>query len=171
MALTMNFPPANHDHSGCIAAILADAEAVCAERKVRLTPQRRRVLELVAESHNAIGAYEILERIAADGKRPAPITIYRALDFLIDQGLVHRLSSLNAYVACPNAAAAHGAQFLICESCGAIGEIADAGVNSAIDAAATDVGFAVAAPVVEIVGVCSNCRHVPLEENGVEPKG
>jgi len=153
------FPESNHDHAHCVAVILADAEDVCRGRKVRLTSQRRRVLEIVAESHTAIGAYDVMDRLATDGKRPAPITVYRALDFLMEQGLVHRLASLNAYIACPHPGARHGAQFLICKRCGAIGELSNDLVHRAIAGAASDVGFSVSAPVVEVAGLCLNCRH------------
>ena len=152
------FRSAHHNHQSCVAAILADAEDLCHDRKVRFTAKRRRVLEVVAESHAAIGAYEIMERLPHEGRRPAPITVYRALDFLIEQGLVHRLASLNAYVSCPRPGAAHGAQFLICRHCGVIGELTDPAVDRAIAGAATEVGFEVASPVIEIAGVCVNCR-------------
>ena len=158
MTIAGAFPYADHDHHHCVAAILASAEQVCDERNVRLTPQRRRVLEIVAERHGAIGAYEIIDRLAGDGKRPAPVTVYRALEFLIEQGLVHRLASLNAYIACRHADAEHGAQFLICKRCGTIGEIANVAVERAIACAASDVGFAVAARVVEVAGFCADCR-------------
>jgi Fur family zinc uptake transcriptional regulator len=156
---TATFPRSDHDHANCVAAILTDAEDVCAGRKVRLTLQRRRVLEIVAESHAAIGAYEILEHLARGGKRPAPVTVYRALDFLMAHGLVHRLASLNAYIACPRPGAHDGAQFLICKRCGTIGELCDRSVHRAIANAASDVGFAVSAPVVEVAGLCLDCRH------------
>lgn len=153
------FPSASHDHHHCRETILGDAERLCRHRKVRLTPQRRRVLEIVAERHAAIGAYEIIDRLAHEGKRPAPTTVYRALDFLIEHGLVHRLASLNSYVACAHADAKHGAQFLICGRCGTVGEITSSGVDQAIVGAASAVGFAVEAPVVEVAGLCTNCRN------------
>lgn len=158
MRIADAFPCADHDHDHCVAAILAGAERVCDERNVRLTAQRRRVLEIVAEQHGAIGAYEIIDRLAGDGKRPAPVTVYRALEFLIEQGLVHRLASLNAYIACRHVDTEHGAQFLICKRCGTIGEIANRAVDRAIVGAASDVGFAVAARVVEVAGLCADCR-------------
>lgn len=160
MPATDRFPAADHDHAHCVDAILADAERVCAARKARLTAGRRRVLEIVAASHVAIGAYDIIDRLAEGGRRPAPITVYRALDFLIQHGLVHRLASLNAYVACPHAGDRHGAQFLICRHCGTIGELASAGVDRAIAEAASEAGFAVAVPVVEVEGLCAHCREV-----------
>ena len=156
---SVTFPSADHDHDDCVAAILAHAEQLCGERKARLTAQRRRVLEIVAQSHGAIGAYEIIDRLAEAGKRPAPITVYRAIDFLMQQGLVHRLASLNAYIACSHAEAEHGAQFLICRRCGTIGELTDRAVSQAIAGAASDLGFAVSLPVVEVAGLCIHCRH------------
>ena len=93
------FPERGHDHADCLTQVLSNAETVCQQRGVRLTPQRRRVLEIVAGSHSPLGAYDILEQMDFAGRRSAPITVYRALDFLIEQGLVHRLASLNAFAA------------------------------------------------------------------------
>ena len=95
----MIFPAPDHDHGRCASAALAHAEALCAERAQRLTPMRRHVLQALLASHRPLGAYEIIERLADPG-RPAPITVYRALDFLRDNGLVHRIESRNAFVAC-----------------------------------------------------------------------
>jgi len=100
-----------------------------------------------------------MDRLADGGRRLALVTVYRALDFLIEHGLVHRLASLNAYIACAHAPAEHGAQFLICGRCGTVGELADNKVERAIAKAASDVGFAVAAPVVEVAGLCILCRE------------
>lgn len=158
------FPRSDHDHTSCIDAILSAAGELCAARKVRLTEQRRRVLEIIAQSHAAIGAYDIMDRLASSGKRPAPITVYRALDFLIEQGLVHRLATLNAYVACAYAIADHGTQFLICNRCGMIGEVSSQAVDRAISGAASAAGFAVSSPVIEVSGLCSNCRSQPLDD-------
>ena len=153
------FPAPGHDHRHCVASVLATAEHLCAQRRVRLTAQRRCVLEIVAASHTAIGAYEIIDRLGRQRPRPAPISVYRALDFLIAQRLVHRLASRNAYVACSAPRAAHDAQFLICEQCGAIGELCDEAVESAIAEAAQTAGFAVANRLIEVAGVCVHCSH------------
>ncbi|TVR96823.1 MAG: transcriptional repressor [Rhodospirillales bacterium] len=149
---------ADHDHQRCRDHVLSEAERRCAERQVRLTPQRRRVLEVIADRHGAIGAYEIIARLGEGRSRPAPISVYRALDFLMAQGLVHRLASLNAFIACSGPDRAHGAQFLICRGCGVIGELNDASVEAAIGRAAAAAGFAVAAPLVEVTGLCRSCR-------------
>lgn len=129
---------------------------------MRLTQQRRRVLEIIAASHTAIGAYEIMDRLSQQQRRPAPISIYRALDFLMAQRLVHRLASRNAYVACITPRAPHGAQFLICGRCGTIGEVSDNSVEDAIAEAAHNADFAVTTCLVEVEGLCASCsREVP----------
>ena len=154
------FHAPDHDHERCTADALAHAEALCAQHAQRLTPIRRRVLEVLLESHKPLGAYEIMDRAAAASARPAPITIYRALDFLRDNGLVHRIESRNAFVACVNNHASGVlVVFLICEHCGAVGEAASAGVADQLKAAAQAAGFTPKAPVIEIGGVCAQCRN------------
>jgi Fur family transcriptional regulator, zinc uptake regulator len=153
------FPAPDHDHRHCVARVLGTAEHLCAERQVRLTAQRRRVLEIIAASHTAIGAYEIMDRLGEQQRRPAPISVYRALDFLIAQRLVHRLASRNAYIACATPRATHGAQFLICERCGAIGEVCDDAVEDAIAEAAHAAGFAMTTRLVEVAGLCAACSR------------
>src|SRR5215212_225491 len=155
------------DHERCTADALAHAETLCAQRSQRLTPIRRNVLEVLLESHKPLGAYEIMDRAAAShsrpapsGGRPAPITIYRALDFLRDNGLVHRIESRNAFVACVNNHATGDlVVFLICEHCGAVGEAASAAVADQLKTAARAAGFTPKAPVIEIGGVCAHCRQ------------
>jgi Fur family zinc uptake transcriptional regulator len=153
------FPAPDHDHNRCTSDAIAHAEALCAARAQRLTPIRRHVLEALLASHKPLGAYEIIDRIA-DPHRPAPITVYRALDFLRDNGLVHRIESRNAFVACVHN---HGSGdlvvFLICERCGAVGEAPAASVADALKAASRAAGFAPKTPVIEITGVCSHCRE------------
>src|SRR5215467_7858343 len=113
------FPTPDHDHGRCSADAMAHAEALCSVRGQRLTPIRRQVLEALADSHRTLGAYEIMDRLAERGPRPAPITVYRALDFLLENGLVHRIESRNAFLACvgghPETEAAATTVFLICE--------------------------------------------------------
>jgi Fur family zinc uptake transcriptional regulator len=151
------FPAAGHDHRRCVSAVLAEAEQLCQARNQRLTSGRRRVLEIIAGQHSAIGAYEIIDRLCEAGRRPAPITVYRALDFLIKLGLVHRVASINAYVVCPDPVAQHGAQFLICGQCGTIGELRSDEVSRTLVRAAQEAGFAVSTPFVEARGLCRNC--------------
>ena len=154
------FHAPGHDHQRCTADALKHAEALCVERSQRLTPIRRQVLEVLLESHNPLGAYEIMDRTAAHGTRPAPITIYRALDFLRENGLVHRIESRNAFVACVNNHASGDlVVFLLCERCGAVGEAPSAAVADQLKAAARAAGFTPKAPVIEIAGICAHCRE------------
>lgn len=151
-----------HDHTHCIADALTRADALCAERGARLTALRRRVLELVWSSHRPRGAYAILEDLSQqDGKAAAPLTVYRALEFLVEQGLVHRIESLNAYVGCAAPGDVHSGQFLVCEACGDAAEIDDPGVGAAINAAAAERGFRVQRPTVEVRGLCKSCQEIP----------
>ncbi len=155
------FPTPDHDHGRCAADAIAHAEAVCAAHKERLTPIRRRVLEALLASHAPLGAYELIDRLAQSGEggRPAPITIYRALDFLRDQGLVHRIESRNAFIACVHHHEnADPVVFLICETCGAVGEATGSGIAEAIRSASRAAGFVPKTPVIEISGTCAHCR-------------
>jgi Fur family transcriptional regulator, zinc uptake regulator len=154
------FPDPGHDHASCADGALARAEAVCAERGVRLTPMRRQVLESLAASHQPLGAYEIIDRLAEKNGRLAPITVYRALDFLRENGLVHRIESRNAFVACGhNHSGDDLVVFLICERCGAVGEGPGGAVAEALKAASRAAGFAPKSPLIEIVGICAHCRE------------
>jgi Fur family zinc uptake transcriptional regulator len=152
------FPAKNHDHRRCVARAVLEAEEICSKKEVRLTPIRRRVLELVWESHAPVGAYDILERMNAEGRRTAPITVYRALDFLLDHRLIHRIASRNAFAGCGFPGTPHGAHFLICNECGAVAELHDTAIDRAIQAGAAEAGFAVDDPVVEIQGTCPDCQ-------------
>jgi Fur family zinc uptake transcriptional regulator len=153
------FPAPGHDHDRCASDGLAYAEAVCAARAEKLTPVRRRVLKALLASHQPLGAYELIDRLAEAGARPAPITIYRALDFLRTQGLVHRIESRNAFVACVhNHASGDPVVFFICEKCGAVGEAASAAVADTIRNATRAAGFTPQTPVIEISGVCAHCK-------------
>jgi Fur family zinc uptake transcriptional regulator len=152
------FLPPGHDHGRCSADAMAHAEALCAERGQRLTPTRRRVLDALAASHQPLGAYDIIDRLADRGPRPAPITVYRALDFLVENGLVHRIESRNAFVACINPHDSGAiVVFLICEGCGMVGEAPSVAVAESLTAAARSAGFTPKTPVIEITGICSHC--------------
>jgi Fur family zinc uptake transcriptional regulator len=152
------FPAPGHDHARCTAETLSHAEAHCAAQGERLTAMRRRVLEVLAASHQPLGAYEIMERVGGE-HRPAPITVYRALDFLRAAGLVHRIESRNAFLACAHN---HGDDplvvFLICETCGTVGELPAGPLASALAAAAREAGFTPRLSVIEVTGTCANCR-------------
>jgi Fur family zinc uptake transcriptional regulator len=148
-----------HDHSHCVHDALATAERLCAESGARLTPLRRRVLELVWNSHKPLGAYELLDRLTAEGHKPAPPTVYRALEFLLEQKLVHRIASRNAFVGCSHPGAAHAGYFLLCETCGNAEEIADSqALGEAVGRAADSADFQVLSQTLELTGLCRRCR-------------
>lgn len=161
------FAAPGHDHRACSGAVLKRAEALCEARGARLTDIRRKVLAALAADHAPAGAYDVIERLAGDGGRPpAPITVYRALDFLLAHGLAHRIESRNAYVACSHE---HGdgdqaTVFLICERCGAVGEAATAEFADALDKLARSSGFKPRSPVIEVSGECAHCREAALRE-------
>lgn len=149
-----------HDHSHCVSHALAAAETLCANAGLRLTPLRKRVLELVWDSHKPLGAYDILAVLSeADGRRAAPPTVYRALDFLLEHGMVHRLASLNAFTGCNHPGEAHQGQFLICRQCHAAIELQHGDIADAVMTSAQRVGFSVEGQTVEIVGLCAGCRE------------
>ena len=153
------FPPAHHNHKDCINNALKHAEKVCKLHGVRLTAQRRRVLELVWGSHRPIGAYELLELLHEhDGKRLAPMTVYRALDFLIEQGLVHRLARLNAYIGSNASNNDHNSYFFVCDDCGQAAEVVDDDVKKVISEKASLMGFIIKLNTVEVSGRCSQCQ-------------
>jgi len=148
-----------HDHSHCVSQALETAEALCEQRALRLTVLRKRVLELVWSSHKPLGAYDILSVLSdTDGRRAAPPTVYRALDFLLEHGLVHRIASLNAFVGCNHPGQVHQGQFLICRNCHTAVELQRSNIDTAVLASAASVGFSVEGQTVEISGLCAVCR-------------
>lgn len=153
------FAEPGHDHAVCVEDALAEADLRCRANAVRLTAQRRRVLELVWRAHTPVGAYALLERLREDGVAAQPPTVYRALDFLVENGLVHRIESLNAFVGCARPDKAHVAQFLICSQCRATAELDEATIQGAIAEGAAAAGFSVLRATVEIAGLCPNCRR------------
>ena len=160
MTLTKpTFPAPDHDHGRCTAEAMAHAEAVCARRTQKFTPIRRQVLQALLSSHRPLGAYEVIDELAKSMPRPAPITVYRALDFLMENGLVHRIESRNAFLACAHDHDATAmVAFLICERCGAVGEASSAEVTTTLTAAARAAGFTPKSPIIEISGICTHCR-------------
>jgi Fur family zinc uptake transcriptional regulator len=138
---------AHHDHQHAAPA-------------AELTPGRRRILDVLAAAGRPLGAYEMIDRLAAaTGKRPAPISIYRALDFLVDNGLVHRLASRNAFLACGHGhAASEPVVFLICDTCGEVKEATSAEIRTSLDGVASEAGFSARSRVIELAGECARCR-------------
>ncbi|MGM0516729.1 MAG: transcriptional repressor [Pseudomonadota bacterium] len=149
---------ATHDHHQCITAALARAETICREAGARLTPIRRQVLEEVWASHEATKAYDLIERLSRHGDQVKPPTVYRALDFLLSQGLIHRIESLNAFIGCAHPQDPHHAILLICNQCGDIEERSSDRVHAELDRLAAGSGFAVRSEVIELRGLCRQCR-------------
>ena len=149
-------PPAGHDHDGCVSAAIETAEQLCRDRGLRFTALRRRVLTLVWDSHKPIGAYDILDKLGKEGKAAAPPTVYRALDFLIEAGLVHRLDSLNAFIGCPDPARSHAGQFLICRRCRTVLELDDPDIDAVVAKKAERLGFTSVHQMLEVQGLCAN---------------
>ena len=140
-----------------LSRVLRHAEALCCERGVRLTDQRKAVLRLLCESEKPLSAYELLDRMRDTVRNPTPPTVYRVLDFLVEQGLVHKLESLHAFVGCTHPDHPHASQFLICRDCGEVAEVEDPGVTRSLQAAGRAAGFRTRRPVVELIGTCARC--------------
>lgn len=151
----------DHDHDGCAGAVLARADAMAAREGLRLTPVRRRALEILLEQHRAMGAYEVLERLAEGGFGNQPPVAYRALDFLVDHGLAHRIRRLNAFAACMHPGESHSPVFLICDGCGTVAETPSAPVRAALEEAAAAHGFAIERVNTEVLGRCPACQGAP----------
>ena len=149
----------DHDHDRCRAAALAQARGLCRNRKVRFTSSRETILRLIWTGHRPVGAYALIEQLAAEqGHRVLPPTVYRALDFLLAQGLIHRIASRNAFIGCPFPEVPHHNLFLLCRSCGAVAECCAVPLDQAIAATAERAGFSVTGHNLEIEGLCHQCR-------------
>lgn len=152
---------ARHDHARCRGDVLAAAERLAEAQGLRLTPVRRRALEILLEEHRALGAYELLDRLAAEGYGSQPPVAYRALEFLVEHGLAHRIRRLNAFAACVHPEEDHAPAFLICRACRAVAEAPADAARGAVEAAAVTLGFAVERVNVEALGLCPACRGKP----------
>jgi Fur family zinc uptake transcriptional regulator len=147
-----------HTHpSLSVEQLLERAAGLCAGRGAQLTDLRRQVLGLVLASDQPLGAYTLLDQLKATRAGAAPPTIYRALDFLLEQGLIHRIERLNAFVGCVSAGHAHAHQFLICRQCGHAAELHDHAVEHALEDVARRAGFTPARMTVEMEGLCADC--------------
>ena len=152
---------APHDHAACTAGAMTLAEDRLANAGQRLTPVRRSALQILLDSPRALGAYEVLERLVAAGFANQPPVAYRALEFLEDQGLIHRIRRLNAFTACLHAGHAHAPAFLICRACHAVAEAPATEVATALTAAAATLHFTVERSTIEAVGLCPSCQSTP----------
>ena len=150
-----------HDHLSCVSTALAAADETCRQNGWQFTPVRRRVLEILLEHHTALGAYEVLERLGAEGFGTKPPVAYRALAFLTDHGFAHRIERLNAFVACAQPGSGHHAPaFMICRSCGTVGE-AQSPASGPLGQTAEAAGFVIEQAVVEAEGLCATCQGPP----------
>ena len=152
------FQAKSHDHGTCIEDALDRAAQLCVAQGARLTELRRHVLQLVWRGHEPVGAYAILDALRQSHAGAAPPTVYRALDFLIEHGLIHRIESLNAYVGCPQPERRHVSQFLICGKCGTAAELDDPAIASAVQRRAGEMGFTVQQQTIELRGLCPRCQ-------------
>ncbi|MFC7302354.1 transcriptional repressor [Cognatiluteimonas weifangensis] len=158
--------PQHHVHDA--EAFVAAVEAACRERGLRLTPIRARVLGLIAQDGKPVKAYDLLDRIRAGNRdddagagAAAPPTVYRALDFLLANGFIHKLESVNAFVACHHPSTAqHSVPFLICDRCHAAVELEDKQVVAALDERARALGFVPQAQTLEVHGLCARCSNL-----------
>lgn len=145
-----------HNHATCVSTALAAAEATCKSASVNLTPVRRRTLEILLEAHAALGAYDVLARLAAEGLGSKPPVAYRALSFLVDHGFAHRIERLNAFVACAHPGADHAPAFMICRTCRKVAEEPDRPDRLQNSASAS--GFKIEQTVIEAEGLCPACQ-------------
>ncbi|MFA8441908.1 transcriptional repressor [Yoonia sp.] len=148
-----------HDHKACVSQALSAAEARCAAEGLRLTPVRRKVLELLLREHRALGAYAILDLLREAGFGSQPPVAYRALDFLAENGFVHKIERLNAFVACNHPDERHSPAFMICRLCDAVAEAQSSSAKGGLGAAAQAAGFHIEKTVVEAEGVCPACAE------------
>ena len=148
-----------HDHTACVDTALAAAERRCADEGLRLTPVRRKVLELLLQQHRALGAYAILDELREAGFGSQPPVAYRALDFLTAHGFAHKIERLNAFVACAHPGDNHSPAFMICRVCDAVAEAHSTPAKGALGAAAKAAGFRIERTVVEAEGICPACQN------------
>jgi len=160
----------NHDHGSCIQGALAKAEKICVERAQRFTKIRRLVLELIWQSHKPLGAYELLPAIKEAGFNSAPPTVYRALEFLQEHGLVHRISSLNAFIGCSHPGHQCSCCFLICDQCQLAVEVESPVLANAIGGLSKEMGFVVEREHLELVGKCRQCSASGIHSGASGPE-
>lgn len=150
-----------HDHHACIDSALLKAQALCERHGARLTPIRQRVLELVWQNHKPVGAYDLLPKLAEEGFNSAPPTVYRALDFLLELGLVHRINSLNAFIGCIHPGDAHATCFFVCRQCGEAQELGSDSLETVSKQVEQRLGVIVEQQMTELLGLCPRCQAAP----------
>lgn len=152
------FQNRDHNHQECISTALDTASQICSAHEARFTPIRRRILELIWESHKPVLAYDLLKTLRKEKDNTEPPTVYRSIDFLMEYNLIHKIESLNAYVGCSYANRPHIGQFLICTECNQFVEIDSSKINRTILTEAGQCGFEVVSQTVEIYGRCPKCQ-------------
>lgn len=152
------FPGKSHDHKNCREGALDRAADICRRRGARLTDLRRRVLEFIWSGHRPLGAYDILDILRRERRGAEAPTIYRTLDFLLAQGLIHRIESRNAFVGCSVPETPHDSHFLLCRGCGSAAEINDIRIDDAIRDSASAAGFCIERRTIEVEGLCPECQ-------------
>jgi Fur family zinc uptake transcriptional regulator len=152
-----------HNHTHCIEAALDQAELVCEQAGERFTDLRRQVFELIWAGHTPVKAYDLMSELASKRSGVAPATIYRTLDFLQSQGLVHKLESLNAYMGCSHPEKEHQGHFLICEHCEEVRELDVATFSRSINRIVREQQFLIKRTTIELFGLCASCQKVSAE--------
>ena len=156
-----------HDHLRGVNRARSRARALCSARRARLTPLREAVLRLLWQSHRPLGAYQIQQQLSQiNRKAVAAPTVYRALEFFLELGLIHRISSLNAYIGCPFPESDHSDMFLICNDCGNAAEVSHSHVNQLLMQTAKRADFQLASQSLELYGQCAQCRD--LADSGAQ---
>jgi len=139
--------------------LLERAIEICKSKNVRFTPVRQQVFTLMAEHQGAISAYDLLEKLQAFDSKAKPPTIYRALEFLLENHFIHRIESLNAYLMCCHLGCEHPMQLLICDKCKQIIELSDPVIDDAFSLKASQFKFKITNKVLEAHGICDNCLY------------
>ncbi|HLS51445.1 MAG TPA: Fur family transcriptional regulator [Burkholderiaceae bacterium] len=142
-----------------IKAQLKTAEQLCLRRNKRLTPMRRKVLQILLQHGRSLKAYELLEEVRKDHTNAAPPTVYRALDFLVDEGLIHRLDAVNAWTACLDADGEPHNVLIVCTECGVVAELSDPPLSHQLSHTAKQAGFIMANPETELRALCTPCHQ------------
>ncbi|MBB5445698.1 MULTISPECIES: Fur family transcriptional regulator [unclassified Paraburkholderia] len=148
----------SHAHGPSQEAALALAEEYCRERGEKLTPIRRKVLELLLNSGRATKAYSLLDEMRQIHAGSAPPTVYRALDFLLSVGLVHRIESINAFTVCHDLTQCQHGILVVCQQCGSVTELHQPKLRQALVAQIEDAGYRLASDEIELKGLCAACQ-------------
>ncbi|MFC3053184.1 transcriptional repressor [Kordiimonas pumila] len=152
--------PKKHDHTLCVDQAVAEAERLCNARGSRFTKLRKQILVMIWQGHKAVKAYDLLDQLAVEGGSAKPPTVYRALDFLMEEGLVHKIQSLNAYIGCPHPGDQHISQFLICDKCETVQEVMTDALGEAVTEAARAAFFTIRRQTLELHGLCQTCTGI-----------